>query len=126
MELNSTYQKAGSYKGCGQTRMRKGCRAHIQRKVVVRDDAVMASTVRAKTRFLNGIVTVSSCYFNLSLIYCIINNCGQFHPAESWFTHRVGIVPSRSESLAISTCKHRKYFCDSQKIVVRWHHALTR
>jgi hypothetical protein len=24
--------------------MRKGCRAHIQRKVVVRDDAVMAST----------------------------------------------------------------------------------
>jgi hypothetical protein len=23
--------------------MRKGCRAHIQRKVVVRDDAVMAS-----------------------------------------------------------------------------------
>ncbi len=24
--------------------MRKGCRAHIRRKVVVRDDAVMAST----------------------------------------------------------------------------------
>ncbi len=31
--------------GGGPTRMRKGCRAHLQRKVVVRDDAVMASTL---------------------------------------------------------------------------------
>jgi hypothetical protein len=29
----------------GGPRMRKGCRAHIRRKVVVRDDAVMASTM---------------------------------------------------------------------------------
>jgi hypothetical protein len=31
--------------GGGPTRMRKGCRAHIQRKVAVRDDAAMASTL---------------------------------------------------------------------------------
>jgi hypothetical protein len=62
----------------GPTCMRKGCRAHIQRKVVVRDVTVMASTVSEKTRILDGIVTVSSCQFKLTLIYCIIHNCGQF------------------------------------------------
>ncbi len=30
--------------------MRKGCRAHIRRKVVVRDDAVMASTTWEKEK----------------------------------------------------------------------------
>jgi hypothetical protein len=53
--------------------MRKGCRAYIKRKVVARDDAVMASTVSEKTRILDGIVTVSSCYLNLTLLYCTIN-----------------------------------------------------
>jgi hypothetical protein len=34
--------------------MRKGCRAHIRRKVVVRDDAVMASTTWHRQRGLNS------------------------------------------------------------------------
>ncbi len=65
-------------------------RAHIQRKVVVRDVAVMAFKVRAKKRILDGTVTVSSCYLSLTLIYCIViadNPCRVL-----LFLHRVGIV----------------------------------
>jgi hypothetical protein len=45
--------------------MRKGCRAHIQRKVVVRDDAVMAST-NSKIRFSFQAVknALGSVFFN--------------------------------------------------------------
>jgi hypothetical protein len=37
-EVNGQYVSRGG----GAPRMRKGCRAHMRRKVVVRDDAVMA------------------------------------------------------------------------------------
>jgi hypothetical protein len=40
-------------RGGGATCMRKGCRAHLQRKVVVRDDAVMASTGSALSFVVN-------------------------------------------------------------------------